>query len=106
MDKQNLRIVLEECFKEVGNVAIFHFTDGSELMVDKKPNYFNLHMGIEVKYDMDNETIIEHVIVPYSSVLYITISNTNNLKILAKQFESMKDKNDVFFYDKLTENIE
>lgn len=106
MDKQNLIIVLEECFNEVGNIAILHFNDGSELMVDSKPKHFSSHMKVEINYDLNGENIFEQFIIPYTSVLYVTISSINNLKILAKQHEPLKENEDVFFYDKLTEEIE
>ena len=101
MDKQNLIMVLEECFKEEGNCAILHFLDGSQLLIDKKPKHFSSHMSVNVSYDVNTETIIEQFIIPYSSVLYVTLSNVENLRILAKQYEPLKDKY-VFFYDKLT----
>ena len=107
MEKQSLILVLNGCFNEEGNFAILHFVDGSELIVDNKPQYFSSHMKIEISYDVNREgTVNEEFVIPFSSVLYITLSNVKNLDILSKRYESVGRNKDVFFYDKLTEEIE
>ena len=87
-------VVLNECFDVEGNVAILHFNDGSELMIDNKPHFFNSHMGVDSSYDVYGETVDEQFIIPFSSVLYITLSNVRNLKILSNQYAKLKKEID------------
>ena len=82
MDKQSLILILDECFEEEGNVAILHFNDGSELLINSKPRNFNSHMIVDSSYSVGMETINEQFIIPFISVLYITLSNVENLRIL------------------------
>ena len=104
MDKQVLMLVLNECFNEEGNFANLHFMNGSELIVDNRPEYFSSHMKVNSSYELYGETVNEGFIIPYSSVLYVTLSNVENLRILAKQYEPLRTE-DVSFRDKLTEDI-
>lgn len=94
MDKGNLQIVLRESFeKDNGVCVIFHFIDGSELLINQLPFFFNLHMLVDLEYFCDEQKIVESVVIPYSSVLYLSITSNENLKII-NDFEFKKRMNE------------
>lgn len=92
MDKQSLILILKECFKEEENGAYLHLIDGSTLLINEIPSFNNLHFQVENKYTVNLEDTVEETIcIPYSSVNYITLTNSENLRIISKQYEPLRD---------------
>lgn len=95
MDKRSIQLILKECFEKEGNGAYLHFIDGSQLLIGLYPKFFNLHMQVKNEYDINCERVSEIVCIPYSSIIYITLTNAENLRIIAKQYERVKDPLDI-----------
>lgn len=87
MDKGTLKILIDEYMSDEGNYVYLHLSDGSELFVNIPPKFFNLHIQVVKQYDIDGETVKEIVCIPYKNVIYVTLTNSNNLEIIAKQYE-------------------
>lgn len=82
MDKNSIMIILKDYLEEDDdNCAILHFNDGSELLIYNVPTFFNLIMSVKVYREFGEDKIEEKIHIPYSSIIYITTSNSNNLKI-------------------------
>jgi len=83
MDKANLQLVLRESYEKNDEACvILHFMDGSELLINQLPSFFSLHMLVNLEYFCDEHKIVESVIIPYSCVLYLTVTSKENLKII------------------------
>lgn len=87
MDKNSVWVLLNDSFNDKDDCVILHFIDGSGMLINNKPNFFNLHMSVEIKKEYDGEIITEVNHIPYSSILYIIETNVKNLNIIAKQYE-------------------
>lgn len=81
MDKNTAIIILKECFDTEGNCAFLHFTDGSDLLIEKPQQYFDTAMSIESEYTYGDKTVKDVCFIPYSSILYIIVSNKENIRI-------------------------
>ena len=90
MDKTSLVLKMNECFAEEGCCVILHFIDGSDLLVRKKPIFNNLAMEVPLEYIYDNEQIVEKCFIPYTSILYITITSVDNLDRISKSYYNEK----------------
>lgn len=103
MDKHSLVLICNECFKEEGNCLIIHFVEGGELLIDKKPTFFNLNMQVAIESHYDDEIIVEEFYIPYSNVLYIIKTNVDNLKTIYKyknqQFRINYDAVEELYYN-------
>ena len=87
MDKNSLIILLKECFETEGNCAYLHFVDGSTLLIYNLPIFNNLHMQVQNEYFVLSEKVSEIVCIPYTSVIYITLTNSENLRIINEQYK-------------------
>ena len=87
MIKNNLVVLLNECFEKEGNCSYLHLVDGSELLIKELPNFFDAFLRVNQRTVMESEEINEVVCIPYSSVMYITLTNFDNLEIIAKQYQ-------------------
>ena len=86
MDRQNLILILKEHLEKEGNGVYLHLVDKSELLTNIMPKFFNLHMRVKKQYTIGSDIVTEIVCIPYTSVLYITLTNSENLKIIANQY--------------------
>ena len=86
MDKQEVIITLTEHLVSPDKGAYLHFIDGSNLLINNKPQFMGMHMRILSEYEINLEKVREVICVPYSSVIYITLTNSENLKIIQKQY--------------------
>ena len=86
MDKQNLILLCKEHFSTANNCLYLHL-NGSDVFVGSLPNFYNLHMECKRKYTMGSKVIEEKVCVPYSSVVFVTLTNFENLDIIAENAE-------------------
>ena len=82
MEKTSLTVILNECFEKEENCAILHLADSSDLLLFDKPSFFNLHMEAILESKYDDNIIIEKCMIPFSSVLYVTVISRENLKIV------------------------
>ena len=87
MNKNNLVVLLNECFEKEGNCSYLHLVDGSELLINELPTFFDAFLRVNQKTVMESDEINEVVCIPYGSVMYITLTNVDNLEIIAKQYE-------------------
>ena len=94
MIKNNLVVLLNECFEKEGNCSYLHLVDGSELLIKELPNFFDAFLRVNQRTVMESESeeINEVVCIPYSSVMYITLTNFDNLEIIAKQYEKQYEE--------------
>lgn len=86
MDKTSLMVILNECFEKEGNSAYLHFVDGSNLFINSLPSFFESHVRVISKYEINGKIISETVCIPYGVVMYITLTNSDNLKIIREQY--------------------
>lgn len=91
MDKNNLNIVLNEHLMKEENCAFLHLSNNSELLIFEKPHFFNLMMEVEIKHEYGSESIVEKCYIPYSSVVYVTMSNKDNLKIVSDYYRRLNE---------------
>jgi len=89
MDKTSFILVCNENFNKEGTCMILHFIDGSNLLINKKPIFFNLHMEIKIEFNVEDEVVMEKCIVPFSSIMYVTVTSNKNLKLISKQYEKI-----------------
>lgn len=87
MDKNEVVLILKEHLVSPDKGAYLHFIDGSNLLIYSTPRFMNMHMQILIEYDINLKQVREMVCIPYSSIIYITLTNKNNLDIIAKQYE-------------------
>lgn len=92
MDKNSIIIILKECFETEGNCAYLHFVDGSNLLIYHLPIFNNLHMQIQNDYSVWSEKVSEIICIPYTSVIYITLTNSENLRIINEQYKMIKSE--------------
>ena len=71
MDKASLILILDDCFKEDGNCVVFHFGNGSDMLVGSKPSFFNLHMSVDMEQNYNGDIVHEVVHIPYSVVDFV-----------------------------------
>lgn len=90
MDKQNLILIVKEHLEKEGNGVYFHLADKSELLINIMPKFFSLHIKVKKQYTIGSDIVTEIVCIPYTSVLYITLTNSENLKIIANQYSRLK----------------
>lgn len=83
MDKNTLIILLNDCFNEK-KCAFLHLNNDSELLVTDKPEYFSLHMGINVEYSLGESNINEVYNIPYSIVSYVRIISVDDLNSISE----------------------
>lgn len=79
MDKQTLMVICNECFDVKGNCAYLHFVDGSNLLIKDKPQFFSVHMQVRNTYELNLKEINELICIPYSSVIYVTLTTIENI---------------------------
>ena len=96
MDRQNLILIVKEHLEKEGNGVYFHLADKSELLINIMPKFFSLHMRVKKQYAINSDIVTEIVCIPYTSVLYVTLTNSENLKIIANQYSRIRpnDLND------------
>lgn len=87
MDKNSLTIILNECFEKEGNCAYLHFVDGSNLLINVLPTFFNTHFSVVNEYEINANKCREVVCIPYASVIYITLTHADNLKVIYEQYD-------------------
>lgn len=80
MNKNDVRLALNECFEKDGNCAVLYLLDGTSLIIQQKPAFFNVILRIELNFKHGDEIIKETVILPYSSIMYITITSFENME--------------------------
>lgn len=93
MDRQNLIVIVNEHLEKEGNGVYFHLADKSELLINIMPKYFSLHMRVKKQYSIGSDIVTEIVCIPYTSVLYITLTNSENLKIIANHYSKNEYRN-------------
>lgn len=93
MDRQNLILIVKEHFEKEGSGVYFHLGDKSELLTNTIPKFFNLHMRVKKQYAIGSDIVTEVVCIPYTSVLYITLTNSENLKIIANHYSKNEYRN-------------
>lgn len=91
MDKTNLILILKEWFQTDGNYAYLHLNDGSNLLIIEKPQFNNLHLQVQNNYDVNSETVHEVICIPYTIVNYISLTNSDNLRIITEQYDKIGD---------------
>ena len=90
MDKKTAILILKECFEVEGNCAFIHFVDGSDILIQNKPNYFGTSMSVESEYKYGEEIVKDVCFIPYSSILYIIVTNIENLRIATEYNANMQ----------------
>ena len=91
MDKNNLSIVLNEHLINEENCAFLHLSNNSELLIFEKPHFFNLMVEVEVKHEYGSDCVIEKCYIPYNSILYVTLTNINNLNIVSNYYQMLNE---------------
>lgn len=99
MDKGEVMVILREHLVSSDKGAYLHFIDGSNLLINNMPRFMNMHMQILSEYAINLKQIKEMICVPYSSIIYITLTNSENLKIVAEQYAPINDN----FHDEIIE---
>lgn len=100
MNKTNIINLLNECFESEGNCCYLHLTDGNELLVMEEPKFFDNVLSANQKSVINSNEVHEVVFVPYTSIIYITLTNEENLKLVAEQYmEQYEPLNEVTLDD-------
>ena len=86
MEKTSVISIVEKCFEKEGNCIVFSLIDGSEVLINEKPSYFNLHLSANARNNYNGKTVCEVYNIPFSSILYITETNVRNLRIVQEEF--------------------
>ena len=92
MEKRSALLVLKNCFKEEGQIAFVHFIDGSNILINNMPNFLDLIMEVKLEYAYGDDEITDICYVPYSSIMYITVTTTETIKKLSEFNEELKSQ--------------
>ena len=97
MDNDSLFAILSDYLSVEGNCAYLHFVDGSEILIYAVPFFHKNYIEIKNKYVVNAKDVNETVCVPYDSIIYVTLSNFENLKIISEQYQNVSDNDRSMF---------
>lgn len=96
MDKADVILIIDKCLEKEGSCAIIYLTNGVDFLIDTKPSFYNFIMKFPMKFNYEEHEIVETINVSYSSILYITETSIENLKIISEHFTNQMVVEDGF----------
>ena len=87
MDKNDVILIVNQCFKNEGFCLALHLMDNTEILVTKQPRFASscLHVDMEIEYE--SGTVSETYYIPYRNIVFIVETSHESLKIINEQMK-------------------